>query len=123
MRNVPIGGGFRVPCIIASPWTVGGWVCSQPFDHTSVLQFLEKWTGAAEPNITDWRRKAFGDLTAAFRLNDAKQNPPALPDTVHDLSRARFEAAYLPKPVLPGGDQKPPTQEKGERKRVPPERG
>ena len=120
VKGLPIGGGFRVPCIIASPWTAGGWVCSQPFDHTSVLQFLEKWTGVAEPNISDWRRKTFGDLTAAFRFDDGKAEPPALPDTVHALSRARFEAAYLPKPTLPAGDQKPPTQEKGERKRVPP---
>ncbi len=120
VKDLPIGGGFRVPCIIASPWTAGGWVCSQPFDHTSVLQFLEKWTGVAEPNITDWRRKTFGDLTAAFRFDDGKAGPPELPDTVNALSRARFEAAYLPRPALPGGDQKPPTQEKGERKRVPP---
>ena len=42
VNGLPIGGGFRVPCIIVSPWTAGGWVCSQPFDHTSVLQFLEK---------------------------------------------------------------------------------
>jgi phospholipase C len=35
----PIGAGFRVPCIIVSPWTAGGWVCSERFDHTSVLQF------------------------------------------------------------------------------------
>src|SRR5665213_2178885 len=123
VKGLPIGGGFHVPCIIASPWTAGGWVCSQPFDHTSVLQFLEKWTGVAEPNITDWRRKTFGDLTAAFRFNDGKAAPPALPDTVHSLSRARYEAAHLPKPTLPGGDQKPPTQEQGARKRVPPERG
>ena len=68
VNGLPIGGGFRVPCIIVSPWTAGGWVCSQPFDHTSVLQFLEKFTGVHEPNITDWRRKTFGDLTSAFRF-------------------------------------------------------
>ncbi len=123
VKGLPIGGGFRVPCIIASPWTAGGWVCSQPFDHTSVLQFLEKWTGVAEPNITKWRRKTFGDLTAAFRFDDGKAAPPALPDTVHTLSRARYEAAHLPKPTPPDGDQKPPTQEQGARKRVPPDRG
>ena len=49
VEGLPIGGGFRVPCIIVSPWTAGGWVCSQPFDHTSVLQFLEKFTGVASP--------------------------------------------------------------------------
>ena len=41
----PIGAGFRVPCIIVSPWTAGGWVCSENFDHTSTLRFLEKITG------------------------------------------------------------------------------
>ena len=40
--GLPIGGGFRVPCIIVSPWTAGGWVCSQPFDHTSVLAISGK---------------------------------------------------------------------------------
>ena len=69
--------GFRVPCIIVSPWTAGGWVCSQPFDHTSVLQFLEKFTGVAEPNITDWRRKTFGDLTSAFRFDDGPRESAA----------------------------------------------
>ncbi|HEY2882693.1 MAG TPA: alkaline phosphatase family protein [Pirellulales bacterium] len=118
VRDLPVGAGFRVPCIIVSPWTAGGWVCSQPFDHTSVLQFVEKLTGVPAPNITDWRRKTFGDLTAAFRFNDAKAKPPQLPDTVSTLELARYEAAYLPPPVLPSADQKLPVQEKGERKRI-----
>jgi phospholipase C len=118
--GLPIGGGFRVPCIVVSPWTAGGWVCSQPFDHTSVLQFLEKFTGVEEPNISDWRRDTFGDLTSAFRFDDApKTDPPRLPDTVNTLNRARYEADHQPKPVLPGAEQQPPTQEKGDRKRVP----
>jgi phospholipase C len=119
VKDLPIGGGFRVPCIIVSPWTAGGWVCSQPFDHTSVLQFLEKFTGVAEPNITDWRRKTFGDLTAAFRFGGEKAAPPQLPDTVSTLSLARYESAYLPKPKLPGAEQTMPTQDSGQRKRVP----
>src|SRR5262249_53559544 len=49
VEDLPIGAGFRVPCVIVSPWTAGGWVCSQPFDHTSVLQFLEHVTGVREP--------------------------------------------------------------------------
>ncbi|MEP6671851.1 MAG: phospholipase C, phosphocholine-specific [Chthoniobacter sp.] len=119
VQGLPIGAGFRVPCIVVSPWTAGGWVCSQPFDHTSVLQFLEKFTGVKEPNITDWRRQTFGDLTSAFRFDEAKANPPALPGTGDVLSRARYESAYLPKPTLPGAEQKAPTQEKGQRKRIP----
>jgi phospholipase C len=119
VRGLPIGGGFRVPCIIISPWTAGGWVCSQPFDHTSVLQFLEKFTGVQEPNITDWRRKTFDDLTAAFRFDARRAGPPEFPDTVNALNRARYEAAYLPAPKLPGADQSAPIQESGQRKQVP----
>lgn len=121
VKGLPIGGGFRVPCIIVSPWTAGGWVCGEPFDHTSVLQFLEKFTGVVEPNISDWRRQAFGDLTAAFRFDSEGATPPQLPDTVNTLTRARFEADHLPKPTLPGAEQKPPAQEHGGRRQVPPE--
>jgi phospholipase C len=116
--GLPIGGGFRVPCIIVSPWTAGGWVCSQPFDHTSVLQFLERFTGVREPNITDWRRRTFGDLTSAFRFGKPGSAAPTLPDTSGPLTLAKFGANNLPKPALPGGDQQAPQQEKGSRNRT-----
>ena len=117
--GLPIGSGYRVPCIIVSPWTAGGWVCNQTFDHTSVLQLLERVTGVREPNIGDWRRRAFGDLTSSFRLGEPLAGPPVLPDTSGPLSLARYESASLPKPLLPGADQHPPTQEKGRRRRLP----
>ncbi|WP_338876315.1 phospholipase C, phosphocholine-specific [Spirosoma sp. SC4-14] len=72
-RTGPIGLGFRVPLVIASPWSRGGYVCSEVFDHTSTLQFLEKFlshkTGKKieESNISSWRRAVCGDLTSAFR--------------------------------------------------------
>ncbi len=68
-----IGLGFRVPLIIASPWSRGGWVNSQVFDHTSTLQFLEVFLNKKfgkkidETNITKWRRTVCGDLTSVFR--------------------------------------------------------
>ncbi len=117
--GLPIGAGFRVPCILISPWTAGGWVCSQPFDHTSVLQFLEKFTGVREANITDWRRETFGNLLSAFRFEEAPaRTPPALPDTTGPLVLAKYESNNLPRPVFPGVDQQFPKQEKGERKRL-----
>jgi phospholipase C len=119
VKKSPIGAGFRVPCIIVSPWTAGGWVCSQPFDHTSVLQFVEKVTGVAEPNITEWRRKTFGDMTSAFRFSDEKAGPPKLPETGTQLALATEGAKTLPPPNMPGANQTRPTQEKGSRKRVP----
>jgi phospholipase C len=117
--GVAIGAGYRVPCIVVSPWTAGGWVCSELLDHTSSLQLLEKITGVPEPNISDWRRSIFGDLTSAFRFNDAKAAPPRLPDTTGVLNRAYYDTINLPDPTLPGADQKLPTQEKGSRKRTP----
>ena len=120
VNGLPIGGGFRVPCIIVSPWTAGGWVCSQPFDHTSVLQFLENFTGVRETNITDWRRKTFGDLTAAFRFSSPAAKAPVIADTTGPLVVAKFGANTLPKPTLPGVDQlRPAPQEKGSRNRIP----
>lgn len=118
--GLPIGAGYRVPCLLISPWTAGSWVCSEPFDHTSVLRFLEKWTGVEEPNISKWRRETFGDLTSAFRFDETAATPPVIPDTTGPLIRAKYEAAYLPKPTIPGTDQTPPTQEPGDRKRIPP---
>ena len=115
----PIGAGFRVPAIIVSPWTVGGWVAGEAFDHTSVLQFLERFTGVEEPNISQWRRRTFGDLLSAFRFSDARRTPPRLPDnTAQQLAEAQQEVATLPKPTLPGAEQSFPKQERGRRPHV-----
>ncbi|MEU2778276.1 alkaline phosphatase family protein [Streptomyces sp. NPDC007162] len=116
IQGLPIGGGFRVPAVIVSPWTVGGWVASEAFDHTSALRFLERLTGVEEPNVSQWRRRAFGDLLSAFRFRDARPRPPRLPhDTAQQLAKAVEEVATLPEPVLPGADQIYPRQEKGHR--------
>ena len=118
VNGTAIGGGFRVPCIIVSPWTAGGWVCSEPLDHTSPLRFLEKLTGVREPNITDWRRQIFGDMTSAFQFGQPVGRPPVLPDADKLLAKAQYDIAHLPAPVLPGADQTVPVQEKGLLKRT-----
>ncbi|MFD4657325.1 alkaline phosphatase family protein [Kitasatospora sp. NPDC058444] len=64
--KLPIGLGARVPMIAVSPWTVGGYVNSQVFDHTSQVRFLEKWLGVHQPAISRWRRTVAGDLTSVF---------------------------------------------------------
>jgi phospholipase C len=117
--GLPIGGGFRVPCIIVSPWTAGGWVCSEPFDHTSNLQFLEKVTGVKAPNMSDWRREAFGDFTSAFRFDEKPAAPPVMPNTMSDLALAQYEIATLPAPAAPAGKQVAPVQAPGRRPATP----
>lgn len=73
-----VGLGYRVPMIIASPWTKGGFVNSEVSDHTSVLQFLEKFImkkfnkNVHVDNISEWRRAICGDLTSAFNAPNGK---------------------------------------------------
>jgi phospholipase C len=93
--NGPIGLGTRVPFIAISPWSKGGYVNSQVFDHTSVIQFIEKRFGVRERNITPWRRAVAGDLTSVFNFVD--------PDD--DDARVRLPGTngYLPPPAELGG--------------------
>ena len=73
----PYGFGVRVPMLVVSPWSKGGYVNSQVFDHTSLIRFLEtrfahEHPGLIETNITPWRRAVAGDLTST--LNFARPN-------------------------------------------------
>ncbi|MEU8570862.1 phosphocholine-specific phospholipase C, partial [Streptomyces pathocidini] len=77
----PYGMGPRVPMLVVSPWSKGGWVCSETLDHTSIIRFMERRFGVHEPNITPWRRAVCGDLTSAFDFSHADRRVPELPDT------------------------------------------
>jgi phospholipase C len=104
--GLPIGLGVRVPAIIVSPWTRGGRVCSQVFDHTSIIRFLEKWTGVKDPNISAWRRQVCGDLTSAFDFAHPNPDYPSLPG-VSGITCPSGETPDVPSP------QTVPTQESG----------
>lgn len=103
-RESPIGLGFRVPMVVVSPWTRGGYVNSQVFDHTSSIQFLEHFlshkTGQKihEDNITSWRRSLCGDLTSVFRPYQGEQIsfPKTIEKTpfIEGIHKAKF--AKLP---------------------------
>lgn len=96
-----IGLGYRVPMVIASPWSRGGNVCSQVFDHTSVLQFLEVFLrnrsgqSITESNISPWRRTVCGDLTSAFKKGPSEQaaHPASLKrdGLVEQIHRSRYK--------------------------------
>lgn len=139
-RESPIGLGYRVPLVIASPWNRGGKVCSEVFDHTSILQFLEAFVGRKsgkpikETNISEWRRTICGDLTSTFAPYDGEQLPlptflerdefmegihnakfKKLPNGYKALSKAEIDEVNknpLTSPVLPN-------QEKGTRPACP----
>ncbi|HZZ29776.1 MAG TPA: phospholipase C, phosphocholine-specific [Pirellulales bacterium] len=100
-RESPIGLGYRVPMVIASPWNRGGCVCSQLFDNTSVLMFLEKFLthkigqSVVETNISSWRRTVCGDLTSAFQPSpkEGESNPAyfARDPFVEHIYQAQFK--------------------------------
>jgi phospholipase C len=77
----PIGLGFRVPMLVVSPFARGGWVCSDTFDHTSMLRFLEARFGVPVPNLTSWRRSVTGDLTSTIDTAAPDPSVPSLPFT------------------------------------------
>lgn len=93
-RGGPIGLGFRVPMVVASPWSRGGYVCSQVFDHTSVVRLLETLCKVKEPNITSWRRTVCGDLSSAFRpfhdTSDPKLPYPGRGEFLGGIHQAQF---------------------------------
>jgi phospholipase C len=104
VRESAIGLGFRVPMLVVSPWTKGGWVNSQVFDHTSNLRFLETFlsgkTGkkVEETQISAWRRSICGDLTSVFRKSEGE--PDAYPAAVQKESwlQAIHKAQFRPLP-------------------------
>jgi phospholipase C len=75
----PIGLGFRVPLLVVSPYSRGGFLCSDVFDHTSLLRFLETRFGVEVPNLTAWRRENTGDLTSAFNFKQPNMSKGKLP--------------------------------------------
>ena len=111
----PFGPGMRVPMYIISPWSRGGWVNSQTFDHTSVIQFLEKRFNVPEPNISAFRRSICGDLTSAF--NFARPNDFSFPtldgrktqDQANSIALQQEQLQQIPVPL----NQQLPKQEIG----------
>jgi phospholipase C len=116
--SLPIGAGFRVPCLVMSPWTTGGNVYSGISDHTSVLQFLEAVTGVEVPNISAWRRSTFSDLTDVFQAPPTTPAPPSLPSTAAAMAAAEYAQSNYPAPKPPMAIQSLPTQESGTRPEV-----
>jgi phospholipase C len=115
----PYGLGMRVPMIVVSPWSKGGWVNSELFDHTSLIRFIEARFGRAaaglleETNITPWRRAVVGDLTSAFDFEKANSGRILLPET--ESFRPRSFVFYPDFSVVAPANQRLPKQEPGVR--------
>src|SRR5436305_3066509 len=122
----PVGLGFRVPMLVLSPFSRGGYVCSTPLDHTSQLRFLETRFGVEVPNLSAWRRSVTGDLTTALHPRSSDSSKPPLPTPAFDdprvirecqpsqLSEVDVPSAGYPVPA----QQQQPVQEAGPARRT-----
>ncbi|HET6151454.1 MAG TPA: alkaline phosphatase family protein [Marmoricola sp.] len=129
--GLPAGSGFRVPCLIISPWTVGGHVYSQVADHTSPLRLIEAVTAAGGldlgtptnslaakqavtfTNITPWRRETFDDLAGAFQSEGLAAPADAEFEQANREANyeAQLSASTKPMPPRPGASQAVPHQD------------
>jgi phospholipase C len=113
----PYGLGQRVPMLVVSPWSTGGYTCSEVFDHTSIIRFMEQRFGVHEPNISPWRRAICGDLTSAFDFGTTAARPALLPDTAaYEPPDDKRHPDYVPTPPAVG---RIPAQERGSRRTRP----
>ncbi|HEY4456271.1 MAG TPA: phospholipase C, phosphocholine-specific [Pseudonocardiaceae bacterium] len=118
VSGTPIGLGPRVPMTVISPWSTGGRVCSQVFDHTSPLQFVEQWSGVQCANISAWRRTVCGNLLSAFNFSASPASfPTTLPATAPLVAAANQEES-LPAAKAPSSNTTLPGQESGDRPAV-----
>jgi len=118
-----VGLGFRVPCIVISPWSAAAPgelspVCGQVFDHSSVLRLLEARFGVEAHLLSAWRRRVSGDLTACFDFTrPPRLDVPALPDTAATLAAAERAVRDLPPPAVLAATALP-VAEAGARRRI-----
>ena len=116
----PIGLGFRVPLLVISPFSRGGLVASDRFDHTSLLRFLETRFGAEVPNLSAWRRGVVGNLTSALNFAAPNDTVPSLPSTLVPTAVTLAQCAATlagSTPYPPPDPQVSPTQEPGTARR------
>ena len=103
--------------MVCRPWSKGGFVCSETFDHTSIIRFIEqryaRTHNVKSPNISKWRRAVCGDLTSAFNFATPNEVVPTLPSTAAYVPKDKLRhASYVPLPPLV---QAVPKQESGMR--------
>jgi len=120
--GLPVGAGFRVPCWVISPWSTGGKIFSEVSDHTSCLRLIESVAAAGGlsgkgpitfPNISRWRRAAFGDFSGALQAGAPQPAPSSTefdPTVRAANAAAQAASSKLPLPAFPGAAQTLPVQ-------------
>ena len=107
----PIGLGFRVPTLVISPFSRGGRINSDVFDHTSLLRLIETRFGVEVPNLSEWRRSTVGDLTSTLDFARPRTDVPKLPYAALDPRKVAKECKDYTRYASPPDRQHLPRQE------------
>ena len=96
--------GFRVPTIVASPWTRGDTVSprvvSDLFGHTSILKLIE-WRWGLKPLTARDASNDIGNLASALDFGNTQAGVPGLPSPVAPPS----SPCWLSSPFAPTLEQ------------------
>ena len=116
----PLGLGVRVPALMISPFSRGGHVASEVFDHTSQLKLVAQRFGVTVPNVSAWRKKTVGDLTSALFSGSTNTSVPSLPVPPRPTVQLTGSCSTLSQDLKDGGalpdvptDQTMPDQQGG----------
>ena len=89
--------GFRVPCVIVSPFARRDYVASTNFDHTSILRFIEwRW---------DLAPLTVRDATANNLAEELDFKARVQPAPLFTVFPGPFEAACPPAPTISSGPE------------------
>ena len=98
--------GFRVPCVVVSPWARPNYVSNQVFDHTSICALIEtKWNLAA---LTRRDANAHNMLDMLDFSTPAFQHPPKLAAPLADTDLKSLLCSVIgPGTIPPPGSISP----------------
>ena len=107
----PLGLGMRVPMLVISPFSRGGHIASETFDHTSQLQLVARRFGVEVPNVSAWRCAVVGDLTSTMFQSAPSTTVPSLPSTAVDMPLTGACAAVSQDTETGGASPSVPTKQ------------
>ena len=85
-----------MPLLVVSPFSRGGHIATEVFDHTSQLKLISERFGVEVPNVSAWRRKTVGDLTSTLFHSKTDTSVPKLPKALSGDEAAIPDEARTP---------------------------
>ncbi len=98
--------------LVISPFSRGGHIASETFDHTSQLKLVAARFGVDVPNVSTWRRQTVGDLTSTLFRSPHDAKVPKLPATAIHMPATGTCAELSQDTETGGASPKVPTKQR-----------